>query len=180
MIETYKDILGNIKSLPKLVLTAHGGERFWPENLLKKNVHGTGYLRTIIFKNQKPKNFLIHRLVAQAFIPNLDNKPCINHIDGNKQNNCIENLEWCTHSENSKHNYKIGLQIGRTNIKGMFNELNSRSKKVIQMSLNGEVIKTWPSLQEVNRQHKFHHANVGACARGVLKTAYGFKWQYVA
>ena len=63
----------------------------------------SGYLRIIICNAGHPKGFLIHRLVAQAFIPNPENKPCVNHKDGNKHNNCVDNLEWCTYEENNQY-----------------------------------------------------------------------------
>lgn len=65
-----------------------------------------GYKEVIIDNKQK----LVHRIVAECFIPNPENKPCVNHKDGNKLNNCIDNLEWCTYSENTKHAYKNGLE----------------------------------------------------------------------
>lgn len=65
----------------------------------------TGYVSHTLGFNKKQTTYYVHRIVAQAFIPNPDNKPCINHKDGNKQNNCVENLEWCTYSENHKHSY---------------------------------------------------------------------------
>ena len=71
--------------------------------------NNSGYLRVSLSTENKCKKFLVHRLVAEAFIPNNDNKKLVNHIDGNKQNNDISNLEWCTYSENLKHAYKIGL-----------------------------------------------------------------------
>ena len=77
--------------------------------LLKLDVDNKGYLRVGLYKNGKQKMCLVHILVAKAFIPNPDNKPCVNHIDGNKQNNSIENLEWVTSSENIVHAYELGL-----------------------------------------------------------------------
>ena len=65
-----------------------------------------GYKRVTLCVNSKPKRFLVHRLVAEYFKPNIENKPCVNHIDGQKWNNHAINLEWCTHSENESHSYK--------------------------------------------------------------------------
>ena len=76
---------------------------------LGKSVFGYMSLRVCIGKKGKIKSFLIHRLVAKAFIPNPENKPCVNHIDGNKSNNKISNLEWVTHSENMAHAKSKGL-----------------------------------------------------------------------
>lgn len=78
--------------------------------LLKSHDFG-GYLCVELKNGDTEKNFKIHRLVAQAFVPNPDNKPFVNHIDGNKQNNCAENLEWVTHAENCQHAYDTGLRI---------------------------------------------------------------------
>ena len=69
-----------------------------------------GYLQVDLLKDGKKKLFLVHRLVATAFIENPYNKPCVNHIDGCKSNNYVENLEWCSHSENMKHSYRTGLK----------------------------------------------------------------------
>ena len=80
------------------------------KQILKSGDNGKGYLFCFLWKYNKSKRFYVHRLVAQTFIPNPDNKPCVNHIDGNKENNNVNNLEWCTHSENMKHAYKINLR----------------------------------------------------------------------
>ena len=73
----------------------------------KKNKRGQSYLRVTLSKHSKTKRFQVHRLVAKAFIPNPENKPCVNHIDGNPSNNNVNNLEWCTYSENELHSYKV-------------------------------------------------------------------------
>lgn len=75
----------------------------------------TGYKRVSIYVNGVPTDLRVHRLVAAAFIPNPENKPQVNHIDGNKSNNYVGNLEWCTNGENQKHAYKLGLRDSRKN-----------------------------------------------------------------
>ena len=84
------------------------------EYIMKQTING-GYYRVYLRKNTKRKTLLVHRILALVFIPNIDNKPCINHIDGNKLNNSLTNLEWVTYGENQKHAYRIGL-ITRENI----------------------------------------------------------------
>lgn len=77
--------------------------------LKKENVKG--YLRVSLCEKNKVKRFLIHRLVSINFLENKDNKPCVNHIDGNKLNNHFSNLEWCTYSENENHSYSILCKV---------------------------------------------------------------------
>jgi len=79
---------------------------------IKPQVGKNGYIRVELWTNGKGKKYLLHRLLAQAFVPNPEGKPQINHIDGNKSNNVISNLEWCTQSENQLHAYRNGLQVG--------------------------------------------------------------------
>ena len=118
MQEIWKDIegyeglyqvsnLGKIKSIQYLNRV---NNKSYPRNkILKIIINEKGYLKVDLYKLKKKKRFRIHRLVAQAFIPNPNNFPEINHINGNKQDNSINNLEWCTHSYNMKEAYKLGL-----------------------------------------------------------------------
>lgn len=94
------------------ILTFHKTVKFLNPMLDKK-----GYLRVELRKNSKRKGYFVHRLVAETFIPPINNKPFVNHIDGNKQNNCVENLEWCSNLENQRHAWKTGLAKPRYNEK---------------------------------------------------------------
>ena len=105
----------NVKRLEKMIIDSSGRQRIFQEMFLKKEYNDcgkyVGYYRINLTKNGKQSHFLLHRLLALHFISNLDNLPCVNHKDGNKLNNAINNLEWCTYSENEKHAYDLGLKI---------------------------------------------------------------------
>lgn len=116
-----------------------------------------GYLEVQLWKNGEQKWFLIHRLVAQAFIPNPLGLPQVNHIDEDKTNNQAENLEWCTCQYNIEY---------------------SQAKQVEQYDLSGNLISTWKSANEIQRQLGYSQGHISDCCRGELKTAYGFIWKY--
>lgn len=98
---------GNVRSL-----MYHNAKEIKRISLLKPATDGSGYFRCALSKNNILTTFKVHRLVAQAFIPNPNNYPQINHIDGNKKNNRVENLEWCTNSMNQIHAYSNNLNQG--------------------------------------------------------------------
>lgn len=120
-----------------------------------------GYFRVCLCKDEKRKNFLVHRLVAEHFLPNPENLPQVNHKDENKQNNSVENLEWC--------DCKYNVNYGKRNEK--------ISKKVLQFSLTGEFIREWSSTKEAGR-NGYTSCLVAACCRGERKSHKGFKWCY--
>ena len=115
-------------------------------------------------------------------MPNPENKPTVNHIDGDKSNNNIKNLEWATYSEQSKHLYKIGLKSKPyQELNPMFKKygkLHHKSKPVIQYDLDGNFIKKWENSYEVQREYGYRQSNISECCLGKRKTAYKYKWKY--
>lgn len=103
--------LGRVKSLAREWIVGIGNKRFHDEMILKLHNKKRGYKDVCLFKNGKRKYYFVHRLVAQAFILNPENKPEPNHIDGNPSNNKVNNLEWVTKSENRLHAIHTGLAI---------------------------------------------------------------------
>lgn len=138
MKEEWKDILGyegyyqisNIGRVKSLTRKKLANNRYCniQEKILKKNVNNYGYILVRLYKNGKSQTLRVHRLVAQAFISNPKNKPQVNHIDGNKQNNSMKNLEWCTNKENTKHAFENKLCVG---LKGEKHPIAKLTKKDI-------------------------------------------------
>mgnify|MGYP003510690811 CR=1 FL=1 len=103
--------LGNVRSVDRLLYNQHHKcDRRLKGKFISKAISKKGYYK-LVLANKTKKYVEVHRLVALAFIPNPENKPCVNHINGIKTDNRIENLEWVTYSENSIHAYKNGLQL---------------------------------------------------------------------
>ncbi len=125
--------LGNIKSLGRMSPHNLGGERFLPERILKVNPDADGYVRSVLWHpKKKPKGFAVHRLVCQAFLPNPENKKHVNHKNMIRHDNSLDNLEWCTASENNIHAFKNGRKAisgegrhtSKLNNEDVFNILN--------------------------------------------------------
>ena len=140
--------------------------KFGKERILKPGTNRYGYLHVNLYKNNKRKDFLVHRLVAEAFIPNPDNLPFVNHKDENPSNNFSTNLEWCT----NEYNLNYGTAQQRKSHK--------LSKPVCQYALDNEIIKNWPSLTECKNKGGFNIGHIYECCRGIRKTHKGFKWSY--
>lgn len=125
-----------------------------------------GYLHVGLTINKKVKRMRVHRLVAIAFIPNLENKPYVNHIDGNRQNNKVSNLEWCTPSENAQHAVKTGLRKKTT------------GRAVIQYSLDGKEMLTFVSATEAARELNLQQSKITSCCKRDRITTGDFQWRY--
>lgn len=140
--------------------------------VLKASVNPHGYLFVNLYKDgRKPKHCLVHRLVANAFLPNPLNLPEVNHKNEVKTDNRTSNIEWMS----SKENCNYGTRNRRISY-GMTN--GKLSKPVLQYSLDGTFIKEWESAREVERKTGYKQSNVSRCCCGEYKKAYNFIWKY--
>lgn len=137
------------------------------------NIHGY----KMVIQKRLNTTYRVHRLVAMAFIPNPENKRFVNHINGIKTDNRVENLEWCTHSENMLHSYRV-LHRRKSPITEKRGAEHCCSKKVIQMDLEGNEIKLWGSQTEAAKKLGLHPSSISLCVRGKKKTAGKFKFKY--
>lgn len=146
---------------------------------LSPEVTHNGYLRVTLSEGGEVKRFLLHRLVATAFIANPHKKKTVNHIDGNKSNNQAGNLEWATHSENHLHAYKVLGRKPNINQLGNFNEKSALSKRVFQYTEDGALLNEYPSVNEAGRQNpRVDAKNISAACLGKIKSCGGYVWKY--
>jgi hypothetical protein len=178
-MEVWKDIVGyegmyqvsnygNVKSLERVVVRSNGSKMYIKEKLLNKRLNDRGYIEIKLSKNGKSGYAKLHRLVAQAFIPNPENKPQVNHKDTDKENNHVDNLEWNTHSENQKHAHANGLY----DRSGEANSCNKVSEQdVIEIrtrKASGEKLgKVYESYKESISKH------------GFKAIWYGYNWKHI-
>lgn len=151
--------MGRVKSLAR-----SGNNRTLKDRIMRQYVGKTGYMQVRLSKENKTRLLKVHRIVAEAFIDNPWQKPQVNHIDGNKTNNLVDNLEWNTSSENIKHAYDCRLR---------------KVKPVIQVNLDGRVLKEWRCIADASKTLKINDAHIWKCCNGTRKSAGGYKWKYL-
>ena len=191
-IEGYEDLycvsnLGRVKSLERKVSSSNKGNpyiRHIKEKILNGHIDSDGYLIFGLHKDNKLYFLKAHRLVAKAFLDNPNNYPQVNHKDENKVNNTVfvnddgsinlnkSNLEWCTNEYNSNYGTRIKrIAEAQTN-------RSDCSKKVAKYTLDGELIRIYPSINEAARQNNCFDSNISACCKGKIKYYKEFVWKY--
>ena len=162
--------LGNVRSIN------------WRNTGVVKNLylktHNKGYLQVELAKDGIKKSFVVHRLVATAFLPNPLAYPEVNHKDENKKNNVVENLEWCSRSYNVL--YSISSRKSVKHREYCSRNSKNSSLKVQQIAKDGTVIKVWSNSREVFLQTGMSDWSISECCRGNRKSAYGYFWQYAS
>ena len=207
-IEVWKDVknyegyyivssMGKVKSLDRIVLGKNGASYFRSGKLKSSVTNKWGYLQVLLSKNNKQKLCLIHRLVAEVFIPNPENKPHIDHINTDKKDNRVENLRWATRSENmnnpltkekcremNKGKHRSEETKKKISESGKGRILSEESKKKIGKG-NGkpvyciELDKIFESTCEASRELGISQSSISLVCRGKRKTAGGYHWEYV-
>lgn len=160
--------IGRVKTLERTYMSAF--PRHQEEKTLNLAERKDGYISILLCKDGIRKTFNVHRLVADAFIPNEDSTLCVNHINEKKYCNIVSNLEWVTHKYNNSYGTRLErLRNAKTNGK--------TSRKVARIR-NGNVLEVLPSTRECERKYGYNHARISSCCRSG-QTAFGYKWKYV-
>jgi hypothetical protein len=168
--------LGRVKSLPKRIVYKDGREYIYPSKVMKNQKVSTGYRYVTLYSVNGRRQYYVHRLVAIAFIPNLNNERDINHIDGCKTNNIASNLEWCSRSENIKHAYDRGLH--RVN---MEEAIMACSRPVLQYTPKGEFVAEYASASKAAKANGYNQTQISKYCRKENKrhiTYKGYIWRY--
>lgn len=163
-VEEWKDIKGyeglyQVSNLGRVRSIGYGKERI----LSSSNICHYGYIKVNLYKEGKKNTFKVHRLVAQAFIPNPNNLPEVNHKDENKLNNHVSNLEWCT----TQYNINYGTHNARMS--------KSKNKPILCVETGVE----YTSILEAEKLTGINKSSLSNCCRGIFKTAGGYHWRYV-
>lgn len=154
---------------------SHGGWSTLGPRLLKVQVKNSGYAQVRLPIGEKYKWVSVARLVLEAFTGVVGEE--VNHKNGIRLDNRLENLEWSTHPENMRHSYRVLGRVHHRPHKGKFGALNKGSKRVSQYLLDGSYVKTWNAVQEIARAG-FSAGNVSAVCRGVRSSHKGFRWKF--
>ena len=157
---------GNVRSLDRITSNQNGSKINRAGKPKAKTIDNLGYYHVRLSKDSKTNTFRIHRLVAEAFIENPNGYKEINHIDQNKLNNDVSNLEWCTHKENVNH----GDEIERGAIK--------QRKSFRQLDMDGNLIKVWNGFKKMQRETGFERKSVYECCIGKRESYKGYRWEY--
>lgn len=171
---------GRVKSVFRLVSKidrwGNLARQIIPEKIKSTFISKHGYARVPLWNQGKSKNHMVHRIVALAFLPNFENRPHVNHIDGIRVNNDCGNLEWVTESENMIHSYR---QLHRKHpMRGRKYKDNPKSIPIIQMDIAGNAIRLYRNAEEAHKIGGFHTGCISMCCNGKSKTHRGYRWMH--
>lgn len=177
MLEEWRDIrgyegfyqvssLGRVRSLDRDITYSNGLVVHYNGKILSLNRNTNGYLSVLLSKNNEKKRVMIHRLVAEAFIENPNNFLEVNHKNEDKNDNCVENLEWC----DRKYNVNYGNHKTK--------QIASRGTPIVQLTVDGDYVNTYPSAHEAARAlgNESYQGSISKANRGDAYIAYGFCW----
>ena len=167
---------GRVKHISCVVTTSSNSVRSIKERMIKPRLQNNGYFLVDLYKNNRRKGMLLHRLVAETFIPNPLDLPCVNHKDSNRTNCRVENLEWCTVSYNEKYSYDNNNRRDKMNWK--HGKDNANSKAVHALNKNGGIVFSFDCIMDAERETGILNSNIVACLKGRHKTAGGYIWIY--
>lgn len=172
-----KEIWKNIECFDNYEINNYGVIRIKKnKKTLKYYIDKDGYYKVNLWRKGKCKCFRVSRLVAITFLQNRNNLPVVNHKDENKQNNCVDNLEWCTIAYNNAYGTK-GKRSGDKQRGKLRYTKNNR--KVAQYDLNDNIIETYKSIMTVAKKLNVDGTHITDVCKGRRKTAYGYKWRYI-
>lgn len=170
--------LGRIKSKERIITRKNGTKQTIKEKILSPAKNNKGYYMVAL----DGKTYLLHRLIAETFIPNPNNYPVVNHINGIKTDNRYENLEFTTQKDNCIKAWNKGLcENVRDKAYKTKRKISIKTSKMIaQMHISGTIINVFPSIREAERKTGINNRNIGKCCIGKYKTAGGYKWKYLS
>lgn len=160
--------LGRVKGVERFCRGRHDGLKPVHEKILTTDVSNCGYLRVRLYLYGKSKRLYVHRIVAEAFIPNPDGLPQVNHKDENKKNNSVNNLEWCTAS----YNMNYGSCIERLLVN------QPHRMEIYQYTIDGRFVAHYRSTNEAGRMTGIRPTEIRDCVKGRQGSAHGYKWYY--
>lgn len=165
---------GNVRSKDRTVLRK--GNPATIKGMVLKSRDVKGYMRVVLYNGSRVNHraYYVHRLVAEAFVPNPNNLPCINHKDEDKKNNNADNLEWCTYKYNSNYGTAIERRVQHQDWDSI---AMKKASPIQQIDKSGNVVGTWESMIECERQTGFKCATISRCCSGKLKTYKGYIWR---
>lgn len=174
---------GRVRSIERMAKSKWGTPMPVHSRFLMQSFNSNGYKRVYLFDGSIRECKMVHILVAKAFILNIENKPCVDHINGDRSDNRVENLRWCTHKENcnfalAKENKSKALRGEKAPWYGKFGAHHVTSKAVSQYTADGSYVRTYGSIREASRETGIKPKNINRVCLGQRKTTGGYIWKY--